>query len=274
MSQTSTVTATDGAELFEHRWPAEGERRGTIIIVHGLAEHVGRYEHVGAAFARAGFETFGRDLRGHGRTGDGLVYVERWSLIIDDVEQAVRDARAQGGPVILLGHSLGGLIVADYAQSDREVPDLYVLSAPALEADVPWIQKAAAKVLKYIVPKLSMPNIIDETSLSRDPSVAKIYFADPLVITRTTIGFGAAALDCQARMSKPLRPFPKPTLVIHGAEDRVVPTASSARLAELPDVERTVFPEFRHESFNEEGGARAIETVLGWIARQLGHEAG
>ncbi|MDX1691163.1 MAG: alpha/beta hydrolase [Acidimicrobiia bacterium] len=269
MSTTSTVVATDGTELFERRWPARGDRRGTVVLLHGLGEHTGRYEHVGDALAGAGFEVIGRDLRGHGNTGSGTVYVESFDRLLADVDQAISDARSEADvPVVLLGHSLGGLLAVASVQSDRSPPDLLVLSAPAIRAEIPLVKRLAARVLTRLAPRLTVPNDLTGDQLSRDPAVGEAYFADPLVVTSTTTRFAAEALAAQRRLGEGLQPFGIPVLVIHGGADPIVPPQVSAPLAELEGVERHLFPAFRHESFNEEGGVPALAVVTDWLERQ------
>ena len=135
-----------------------------MVIVHGLAEHSGRYERTGRLLSEAGIEVIGQDLRGHGASAGERGHVEHWRDFLDDVEDALGRARSTAGTrsVVLLGHSFGGLISTDYVTSGRPAPDLLVLSSPALADRLPGWQHAMA-------PKAS-PGFL-RTRPSRTPGV-------------------------------------------------------------------------------------------------------
>jgi alpha-beta hydrolase superfamily lysophospholipase len=171
--------------------------------------------------------------------------------------------------VVLLGHSLGGLIALSYALTDRPGPDLLVLSAPAVDAAIPLYKKIAARVLGIVSPNKEIGNALDGAQLSRDLAVSERYFADPLLHPRTTLGLGRAALRAGDRARAESARLQVPTLVIHGGADTIVPPPISAPLGELPGVERVLFPSFRHECFNEEGGVQAIATIADWIESRI-----
>lgn len=261
--------AGDGVRLATYRWEPTGPPRSAIVLVHGLAEYLGRYEHVGSALAARGHLAIGDDIRGFGRSGGRRAHVDSWDRILDDLAGTVAEARRIGVPVVLLGHSLGGLIAASYVIEGWPAPDLLVLSAPAIDDDLPAAKKIAARVLGVLAPRLSLSNGLTGDQLSHDPAVGERYFADPLVHTRTTLGFGRQALRARARVRRGLDRIAIPTLVIHSGQDSIVPAAASEPLAGLPGVSRVVFPHFRHESFNEDGGSEAIAVVASWIEARL-----
>jgi len=272
MSITSTVNAPDGCRLLLRSWePVNEAPRAVILIAHGLGEHSGRYEHVGGHLARQGFLVKALDLRGFGASEGPRAYATGFDVYLDDLEPHVAEGAAHGIPVIMLGHSLGGLLALRYAQ-ERSGLDFLVLSSPVMEAAIPRIKRIAARVLRRIAPRFAIPNDIDGAQLSREPAVGEAYFADPLVYTKTTAMLGAALLDAMAAARA--GDVPLPTLVIHGAEDTLVPAEASASLEASPLVERVVFDDFRHECFNEEDGTLALATVTDWIDTQLGQLAG
>lgn len=241
--------------------------------MHGLAEHSGRYEDVGRWLSSAGIEVTGYDLRGFGGSAGRRAWVDRWRRHLDDLEDrltAVRDA-ARGRPVVVYGHSLGGLVALGYAVADppRPLPDALVLSAPALDSTIPaWKQRVAA-VLSRVAPTVGLANAFDGAILSRDPAVAERYLADPLNHHRTTTRFGAEAFGEQARVRAALDRLSIPTLVYHGEEDRLVPAISSEPLGRLPTVTRRTYPELRHESHNEPEGEAVIADVVAWLRSVL-----
>ena len=172
-------------------------------------------------------------------------------------------------PRIIYGHSMGGLIAISYGVTDRPQPDLYVLSAPALDADAPGPLKVAAKVLGTVLPTVRMRNSIVGEQLCRDPQVGEAYFADPLVETKATTGLGAKFLRQMKAMRGEIDHFDTPALVIHGADDELVPPRASAPLAALPGVERKLFPGLRHEIHNEPEQIEVLTFVADWIEHQL-----
>jgi alpha-beta hydrolase superfamily lysophospholipase len=267
-SITGTRRSDDGLSLFTRHWPAANPR-AAIVLVHGLAEHSGRYEHVGSALVERGFDVRATDLRGFGASAGARAHVEDFSTYTADLVADVAEARQLEVPVVLLGHSMGSLISILYAQSDHPQPDLLVLSAAAIDANLPKAKLAAARVLVRIAPRLQMPNGLKGDQLSTDPAVGERYFADPQVHPRSTVRLGLALVAAMERSRRDLTRISLPTLVIHGGEDTVVPPSISEPLGALTGATRVVFDGFRHEPFNEDGGDLAITTVADWIDAQL-----
>lgn len=272
MSTVGRAAAADGTELATRHWPIPEGRRpwATLLLVHGLAEHSGRYEHVGARLAEAGIDTYAYDQRGFGASGGQRAWVDRWSRFHDDLAERLSATRsaATGGPVVLYGHSLGGLVALGYALTDPKL-DALVLSAPALDASVPAWKRAFARVLGVAVPNLEVKNALNTAVLSRDPQVGVRYLADPLNHHRTTTRLGLEFLREQARVRAALGSLRVPTLVIHGEDDRLVPTTASAPLAEVPAVTRRTYPGLRHETHNEPEGPAVVDDVIGWLRERF-----
>lgn len=271
-AQVDQVATRDGTALLTRHWPVtSGEAWASMLLVHGLGEHCGRYEHVGTQLAAAGIDTFAFDLRGFGASGGARASVDRWSQLHDDVEERLVAIRtlAPGRPLVLYGHSLGGLIVLGYVLDGRSRPDLVVLSAPAIGARVPLWQRAVVGSLRRVSPGVALDNRIPTTDLCWDPTVQSRYVSDPLNQPKTTVRFAHAAFAEQRRVTGALDRLSIPTFVIHGGEDRLVPTESSAALEGRPGVTRRVFPGLRHETHNEADGPKVIAEVIGWIRERV-----
>lgn len=271
-TQLDHVSAKDGTTLLVRHWPVEsGEPWASILMVHGLAEHCGRYEHVGAQFARAGIDAHAFDVRGFGGSGGPRASVERWSQLHDDLEERLVAVRsiAPGRPLVLYGHSLGALIDLGYVLDGRARPDLLVLSAPAIKANLPLLPRLAVSALRRVVPGLMLKNPFDAEVLSCDPEVGERYVTDPLNQHRSTIGFAHAAFTEQERVSAALDRLSIPTLVVHGGDDRLVPTETSAVFEGLPGVTRRVYPVLRHEVHNEPTGAMVVKDIVTWIRERV-----
>lgn len=256
-----------GTELIRE-WAPEGEPRAYIVLVHGLAEHCGRYERPGSLLAEAGFHVRGFDLIGAGASGGRRWDIDEWSRYYDQIGSHLEWARSHGKAVILMGHSLGGALCLGYLLSDRPQPDMAVLSAPALGGAAGW-QKALAPILARIIPRVAIPNPVDGEHLSRDPAVADAYFADPLVTTRSTVRFGAQLLDEIDRLNDELTDLKVPTLVFHGGDDRLVPSSNSEPLGELECVDRKVYAGLRHETMNEPEGPEVVADIVSWLDSNL-----
>ncbi len=268
-SQTDPVAAADGTPLLARSWAARGEPWGVVLLVHGVSEHSGRYEHVGEWLSEAGLEVRAYDQRGFGGSGGRRGDVRVWRSLLDDLEGRMAAARRPGLPLVLYGHSMGGLICVEYAESARPQPDLMVLSAPGLDSGHPkWLRWAAA-VLGRVLPWVSVSGDDDFSVLSRDPAVAEAFRSDPLVVNRQTFRFGREAFAAQARTRAGIGRIHVPTLVMHGDADWLVPPSASEPLARVPGVTRRVYPGLRHELHNEPEGRAVVADVVAWLRGQV-----
>jgi len=240
-----------------------------MLLVHGIGEHSGRYEHVGAAFAEAGVDVLAHDQRGFGETEGERGHVDSFDQFLTDVEPLIADRRSLGVPVILMGHSLGGLVATAYLVSDRPQPDLAILSSPALAAELPGWQRAGAPILGALAPKLRIPADFDGSVLSRDVQVQQDYENDPLRVPTSTARLGREILRTMKVVSTSLDRLRLPTYVAHGADDTLVPVSASLPLESLPNVDRRVWQGLRHECLNEPEQGEVIGEILTWIDAQL-----
>ena len=256
-----------GIELVRE-WIPEGDTRATIVLVHGIAEHSGRYERTGGLLADAGFRVRSFDAIGHGASGGDRVDIDDWTRFHDQIHSHMDWAIEQGRPVVLMGHSMGSLLAVGYALQERPKPDLLVLTAPTFAGGAAW-QKAVAGVLARLVPKLSIPQNVKGAQLSRDPDVAERYFSDPLVHTNATVRFGKALFDAMDDAREHISALDVPTLALHGGDDRLVPTQSSAFMSDLPTVERRVYPGLHHEILNEPEGPQIVADIIDWIDARI-----
>jgi alpha-beta hydrolase superfamily lysophospholipase len=240
-----------------------------VLLIHGISEHSGRYEHVGRFLADRGFDVVAIDLRGFGESGGSRAYVNSFDDYLDDVEDQLAEVRALGLPVVLLGHSMGGLIALSYALTNRPQPDLLALSAPALGAKIPTPQRKLAPALARLAPRLQVPAAIKGEVLATDPDVAVAYFADPLIVRTATPALGQAMLRQMQWANENLARLTIPTFVMHGADDQLVPARSTRPLADLAVVTRRTYPGLRHELFNEPSRLAILQELVDWLTAQL-----
>ena len=278
-STVSHVKAADGTDLLVRAWPSDRLEAGTgapapwasVLLVHGLGEHSGQFEHVGDQLTAAGLEVWAYDHRGMGGSGGRRGDVELWSLYHDDLAERLADVRASAGgrPVVVYSHSLGSLIAAGYLLTPRPKPDIAVLSSPALNSALPGWKKRIAGPLARVAPTAPIPNGIKGDTLSRDPSVGAKTADDPLCIKTSTARFGALGLAEQERVRRMAAAgFGIPTLVLHGRSDTLVPASASEILANAPGVERRTFPNLRHELHNEPEGPEIVGSIITWLQQE------
>ena len=191
----------EAGQLAVYDWamPAAGKPLGTVILVHGLGEHAGRYGEVAAHLHQWGFAVRAYDQQGHGQSEGPRGDMLRPGSLQADLCRMIDDTRQHPSladvPLILLGHSMGGLVVArTLAESLRPV-DAAVLSSPALGAFPNLFQKMLLATLPRVLPHLRVDNRLKPEFVSRDPDVVKAYQADAMVHRRIAIGLAAWILE-------------------------------------------------------------------------------
>jgi alpha-beta hydrolase superfamily lysophospholipase len=244
-----------------HRW-ACSEAARLVVLVHGYGEHMGRYEHVARALVARGSMVVGPDHVGHGLSPGERAVVEDFELVVDDLRAVVQDTR-DDLPVVMVGHSMGGLISIRYAQRHREDLAGLALMSPAV---------GLGPVVEGWLAAPELPSDpIDVAVLSRDPAVGEAYAADSLVYHG---GWKRPYLEAYVAADRAIAEGPGfgdlPLLYLHGADDQL-PAVELAR----PVVERLagrdsklhVLKGARHELFNELGKAQTIEAVASFAER-------
>jgi lysophospholipase len=223
---------------------------------------------VGSRLAAAGIHTEAFDLTGFGESPGRRGHVDRLDTWLDQMDDQV--ARLPGDlPRVIIGHSMGGLLGLAHVLSGRPDPAALVVTAPALDADVAAWKKKLAPVLGTIAPTVPIPAGIKGEQLSRDPAVGEAYFADPLLVTSSTARLGAVLLATQKSVIARRHTLGVPTLVLHGADDTLVPATASAPLDGVRNVTREVLANIRHEPYNEPEGPEIIDRVIAWLEEVL-----
>jgi alpha-beta hydrolase superfamily lysophospholipase len=265
-----------GYRVHARRWLPDGEPAAIAVLVHGLAEHSGRYETLAARLVARGFAVHSYDQRGHGRTGGARSNIGRFTDLVADAAACIEHARLEhpAGPVLLLGHSMGGAVALATALAHPSLIDRLVLSAPAVGADpaVPKLQVLVGHLLSRIAPSVGILRL-DAALVSRDPVVVRAYEADPLVFhgslpARTLVEL----LGAMKRLHRDAPALRMPVLVLHGTDDRLVPLAFTEPVyARLASLDRTVicYEGFYHEVFNEPGRERVFADLEAWLDRRM-----
>jgi alpha-beta hydrolase superfamily lysophospholipase len=257
---------------YRQTWTPDGEVTGVVVLVHGLHEHGGRYAHVAERLAAAGYASWAPDHPGHGRSPGTRGDIGSMAATVAGVDETARLAAAAhpGVPLFVYGHSMGGLVAAQYLTGPTSVPvRAAVLSAAALDLGAAnKIQQVVAPLLARVAPHLGVLQL-DSTAVSRDPAVVAAYQADPLVHGgKVRARTGAEMITTVAAMPTRLRSLTVPLLVIHGGADRLVPPAASeflAGTAASADLTHTVYPGLFHEPHNEPEQEQVLDDVVAWL---------
>lgn len=270
-----SFTAADGLTLFRRAWlPDEPSR--TLLVVHGFGEHSGRYDELGAWFAARGCAVHAFDHRGHGRSAGIRTHVERFAELLDDLaafHAIVREEHASA-PVTLLAHSMGGLVALAYLAERRPLVSGAIVSGPALATDraVPRSRLVLARLLRRVAPKLALAAGLDVTGLSRDAEVVRRYVEDPLVVRTMTASLGAELLAAAAATRSRAAAIAAPVLLLHGKQDPLCPVAASEEFASQLTASGSalrVYPELRHEIFNEPEREQVFADAWRWVEETL-----
>ena len=259
--------AADGTRLYWQAWEPDAEPRDTVILVHGAAEHGGRYGHVAERLVREGYVVYALDHRGHGRSNGARAMIDRLDQLVEDLGLFV--ARVGGRPY-LVGHSMGGAVALTYAIRHGDTISGLVVSGPAVATDaVPAPLKAITALLSKVAPKLPVFKI-EEDAVSRDPHVVRDYKSDPLnhpgKLPARTLGEIVRGMDFIQRDAVALR---VPLLLLHGGEDRLCPPEGSRAIhaaAGSADKTLKIYDGLYHEVFNEPERDQVLDDVVDWLA--------
>jgi alpha-beta hydrolase superfamily lysophospholipase len=268
----------DATTIFVREWPVPDgtTRRGSLLLVHGLGEHSGRYGHVGERLASMGIHVRGYDHRGHGESGGPRGSVPHPDALLDDLRAVFEDlAAADTAPPFLLGHSMGGAIAARAATGGWVAPRGLILSSPALRVSPSPVERGLLAVARRLAPDRAFPNRLPVDKLSHDAREIAAYKADALNHDRITprlFDFMAAA---GALARRDATGFTIPTLLLVAGADALVDARGARELsAALPAGVGTLhwYDGLYHELFNEREPDRTLvlDDLAAWLEEQLG----
>ncbi len=273
----STFVASAGDHVVVQDWPVESgiPLRGTVILVHGLGEHAGRYDYVARHLNAWGFAVRGYDQFGHGESGGVRGGLPTDTHLLDDLADMVDSTRARmrkDTPLILLGHSMGGVVAARFVALGIRQVDALVLSSPALDPGLSRWQKRLLRVLHRIAPGLRVSNGLKVKYLSHDPEVVAAYRADPLVHDRICVRLAHFIAYSGEQIIDAAPDWKVPTLLMYAGHDRLVSSAGSRRFAAAAPrakVKTVCFEPMYHEIFNERDAAPVYLALQNWLDRMF-----
>jgi alpha-beta hydrolase superfamily lysophospholipase len=267
------IAAADGTLLHVSDFvlPAAATR-GSIVLMHGLGEHSGRYRHLAHFFNELGLSVRCYDHRGHGRSQGARGDVINGDPMLQDGQIVLDDfAARQKRPPFLFGHSMGGLFAARFALARMAPLRGLILSSPALAVTLSPLQRKLLGVMHKLAPRLGVPNGLEPQFLSHDAAVVAAYKADPLVhgrISARLLRSMLASIDyCHANAST----LAIPTLLQVAGDDHLVDADGARRFfAQLPpgQAELKIYDGYYHEIFNETGAERPMADLRAWLLAQ------
>lgn len=281
MSDTTQApfTLRDGLNIAIYDWPLPMRQRprAVVLLVHGLGEHAWRYDPLATRLNEWGFCVRAYDQRGHGESGGARGVLPDDDALLDDLGEVLDDTRRHiaqpwSCPLILLGHSMGGLVSAAYVlrgqRNRRHEVDALVLSSPALATGLGALRQALVALLMRLAPDFSVTNGLNISKLSRDQAVVAAYRKDRRVHNRISARLARFIFSNGPRVVGAAATWRVPTLLLYAGADHLVDPAGSRAFAQ--DAPRAVvmaheFEELYHELFNEPDPSAVFGTLRAWL---------
>ena len=275
--QEGSFTGVRDASIYYQFWLPEGEPKAVLLIVHGLAEHSGRYMNVVHHFVPLGYGVYGIDHLGHGKSDGKRVFVKRFEDYTDTLNIYFDMVRAWQPdlPIFLVGHSMGGLIGALYLLDHQAELTGAVLSGPCVKVpdNVSPATVLMGRLLSVLLPQVGLLGLEAE-GVCRDPAVVEAYVSDPLVHTgKTTARLAAELLKAMERVTAEATRITLPLLLVQGSADKLVDPDGAQMLYDTVgsgDKGIEVYDGFYHEVFNEYEHNRVLGDVELWLEAHLG----
>ncbi len=270
-----TFVGVGGVRLYFRGWRPDMSPETVIAIVHGFGEHSGRYVNIIHHFVPRGYAVYAFDLRGHGRSPGPRGHINSWQEFRGDVVAFLQTVREyeDATPIFLYGHSMGGLIVLDYALHHPEGLRGVIASGPVLaQPGVSPILLFLSRVLSRVWPTFSMNTRLDATALSRDPDVVAAYQADPLVHSTASARLGTELTRTVELVMSHADAWRVPLLILHGSEDRLAPPEGSRAFFEAvkyADKAYVEYPGGYHEPHNDLQREQVLADIERWIEAHL-----
>ena len=266
----------EGEIIYSQKWLSDANVKAVIVLVHGLGEHIGRYNYVAEFFNQNQISVYGFDHRGHGKSSGKRGHIGSNQFFMDDIETMINIAKKDNPdlPIFLYGHSLGGNMVLYYSLFKQPSIKGVIATSPGLGTGepVPPVKLFAAKILKTILPSMTMNNGLDVNNLSHNPQVIKDYQEDPLVHPMISAKLAMLMFENGDWIIENARKFNLPLLLLQGGKDHIVDLNKTKQFAaNVPASVITfkIFPELFHEMHNEYEKDQVLNFILDWIKKNL-----
>jgi alpha-beta hydrolase superfamily lysophospholipase len=277
MSQRSEILfrcPSDNEPLYLQRWAPSSSAKAVVLITHGVAEHSECYHHAANALAQSELDVWAWDLPGHGKSYGQRGYVNSFSEYTDRLKEVLTEVQRHAEakvPIFLLGHSMGGMIVFQFALQNPTAPiKAYILSSPAfgVKVQVPFYKDQAARVLMRLAPKFTIPHQITYEDLSRDSDLIKTYYKDPLRHTKFSAPLYLGILGAMENAQRRAHELKAPVFVQAAGQDRIVDVLATQEIfAKIASTQKKlkIYPESYHEIFNDTNKQEVIDDFLAYL---------
>ncbi len=270
--ETFDLIDAEGKSLYACKWITDSEPIAVVAVIHGLSDHMGRYDSFSKYLNHKGIAVFGMDYQGHGESPGKRGHARSYDLLLSNIDKLLIAVRLQYNdtPLFLYGHSLGGNIVSNYIlqHHSKEIAGV-ILSAPFLELafEPPAWKVRLARILNSLWPALTLTDNIDPMELSHDPLVGKAYLEDPLVHSKISVRIFNSAIRQGAWALEHAGSLNFPTLIMHGNEDRLTSYKASERFANdaVDSATLKIWEGLRHEIHNESKKEDVMNFMIKWI---------
>lgn len=271
---TLDSAATDRLAIYDWPLPTTQHSRGTVLLVHGLGEHMGRYAHVAKHLNDWRFNVRGYDHFGHGLSTGARGGLPTDDRMLDDLSKVLSHTLQHmrtGEPLVLIGHSMGGGVVGRYVSLYSAAVDALVMSSPALDPGLNIVQKCLLASLPYIAPNLRVGNGLKANFISHDANTVATYLADPLVHDRISARLASVIANTGTATIQSAAAWTVPTLLMFAGSDRLVSPAGSHAFASAAPacVQTHEFAHMFHEIFNEPDQAQVFNVLKTWLDQRF-----
>lgn len=276
IQQEFSWKTADGLKLLGREWKPNKNIRAAIILIHGLGEHCGRYQHVAEFFTRFGFVISSFDLRGHGVSEGIRGHAPSYDTLSDDIQHCLERVSKdyQGIPCFLYGHSLGGSLVLYFVLTRQPCINGVIVTSPGLVPGkkVSSIKLMLAKIINLFSPSIGMDNGLDINGLSRNPTIVEEYKNDPLVHRKISARLGMELINKGAWILTQADNWQFPMVLIQGSADRLINCEATKQFIDKVkgDVTLKIYEGLFHELHNEPEKEEVFNFILDWLNRHIG----
>ena len=267
---------TDGLEMYSKAWVPPKKAKGIVCLVHGVGEHIGRYQADGEALAEGGYILAGFDQRGFGKSGGRRGHTPSLEAYFDDIDLFLAGIaqRYSNQTCFLYGHSMGGILVLAYTPVRHPSVAGVIATGPGLKTalEEQKLKVFLAKLLGKILPTLTLKSGLDLEMLSRDPQIANEYTKDLLTHSLVTTAWGKTMLRAINLAFENGPQFPLPLLLMHGTRDEIAYPSGSRIFAELAPKDKVtlkLWEGFKHELHTDPEKAEVFKVMINWLDNRL-----
>jgi len=271
----SKQASKDGITFHNRTWESDGKAKAVVALVHGIGEHIGRYEHVAGALTNAGYTLAGYDTRGNGKSTGRRGHIPSYDTLMDDIGAFISmlGEKYSGQPIFLYGHSQGGNQVINYALRRHPKIAGVIATGPWLKLafEPPVIKVALGRFMNNIIPSFTQSTGLDTKGLSHDAEVVRLYDNDPLghdkISARLFVGMYEAGLWALGHAPE----LALPLLLMHGGADPITSAEASRQFADKAgsNVTLRIWDGLYHEIHNEAEQGEVFKVMIGWLDGHL-----